>query len=392
MSRPLDGITIVDTSKVVAGPFCTMLLADMGADVIKVEVPGYGDDFRHAIPIVDGESYHFLLLNRNKRSVTVNLKTKEGKGVLYDLVKGADVFVENYKFGKAKELGVDYQTLSGVNAGLVYCSISGFGQTGPMNSYPAYDLIAQAMSGILGISGIDGKPVASGISLTDFLSGLYAAYGILSALIARSKTGKGQYVDVSLFESGIAVLGQLAAVYLGTNRIPKAGDKYKTIVPYGIFETKDRSVVIEAASNATWRRLCEALGYADWLKDERFDQPPKRVGLHDQIIERITKTLREESAEHWLKLFHDHEVPAGPVLDLQEVFLHGQTLSRGMVKTVHHRRLGDIRLIGPAVKLSLTPAAVDRAPPLLGEHTEEVLRSIGYTRDRIDKLKESGAI
>lgn len=391
MAGPLEGVTVVDVTKVLGPPFCTMILGDMGAEILKVEIPKIGDDFRHSTPIINGESYHFILHNRNKKSITVNLKTKEGKEIVQRLVEKADVFVENQKPGSQKQLGIDYETLSKINPRLVYCSISGYGQSGPLRDYPAYDLIAQAMSGILSVSGNSSGPSVSGVSISDLGSGIYAAMGILAAIIARDRFGVGQFVDVSLLDTSVSVLGQMAALYLGTGRIPSHGDKEKAIVPYGAFETLDRPIALEAAGQATWEKLCRALGKDDWLKDERFATQPLRVKNREALMPKLETELKMRSSEELLDLFKDHGVPSALIMNFKEVFDHPHVKER-MVSYVDHQKLGRIRVIGPAVKLSKTPLTVRLPPPLLGEHTDEILERVGYNKADIKRFHEQGIV
>jgi len=281
---PLENVIVIDTTKVLGPPFCTQILGDMGAEILKVELPEFGDDFRHAVPIVNGESYHFILHNRNKKSITINLKTEEGKRIMHKMVARADVFIENLKPGKAKDLELDYDSLKKINPRLVYCSISGYGQSGPLKDYPAFDLIAQAMSGILSVSGNSAGPSVSGVSVSDLVSGIYGALGILAGIIVRDRYGIGQFVDVSLLDASISLLGQMVALYLGTGMIPQPGDKEKQIVPYGIFETSDRPIVLEAAAQRSWERACHALKLDYLINDGRFSNAPLRVKNREALM------------------------------------------------------------------------------------------------------------
>lgn len=388
MPSPLEGIVVVDTTKVLGPPFCTMMLGDMGAEVIKVEIPKLGDDFRHATPVVNGESYHFILHNRNKKSIAIDLKKKEGQEIVHRLVQKADVFVENQKPGAQKKLGIDYETLSRLNPRLIYCSISGYGQSGPLRDYPAYDLIAQAMSGILSVSGNSFGPSVSGVSVSDLGSGIYAAMGILAAIIARDRLGIGQFVDVSLLDTSVSLLGQMGALYLGTGKIPSYGDKEKVIVPYGSFETLDRPIVLEAAGQISWEKLCRALKRDDWRNDERFATQQLRVKNRDLLMPQLEAEIRKRTSKEILELFKEHAVPCAPIMNFKEVFDHPHVIER-MVSYVDHSKLGRIKLIGPAVKLSKTPLTVRLPPPLLGEHTDEILEKAGYNKEEITRFRQN---
>ena len=389
----LDGILVVDFTRVLGPPFCTMLLGDLGAEVLKIELPGVGDEFRHSPPVIENESFTFILHNRNKKSITINLKTQKGKEILYALIKKADVFVENLKPDSTRDLKIDYATLSKMNPRLVYCSISGFGQEGPLKNYPAYDLIAQAMSGMLSISGtLDGRMAISGISLCDLAAGIYGALGIVSSLYSRESTGVGQHVDVSLLRSTISVLGPMAGIYSGENRIPRPGEKERFIIPYGIFETMDRPIVIEAAGPVTWKKLCEAIGALDWLTDERFATNLSRRKYRDDLIPALQEKLKKKTSSEWLELFSKLGVPAAPILNLQEVFEHPHMQETGMITTLNHPKLGKVRTMGPAIKLSKTPLTIRSPPPSLGQHTDEILTSLGFSKDEITSFHSEGVV
>lgn len=388
---PLDGIVVVDATKVLGPPFCTQILGDMGAEILKVELPKAGDDFRHATPIVQGESYHFILHNRNKKSITINLKTQEGREIVYRMIRNADVFIENQKPGNAKILGIDYDTLGKINQRLVYCSISGYGQSGELKDYPAFDLIAQAMSGILSISGNSFGPSVAGVSFSDLGSGIYGALGIVAALFARDRIGTGQFVDISLLDTSISVLGQMAALYLGTGSVPGPGDKEKAIVPYGMFETKDRPIVLEAAAQPSWEKLCQALELRDLLKDERFATQPLRVKNREIVMPILEKEIKKRSSEEVLALFRKFGVPSSPIMNLKEVFDHPHVKER-MVSYVEHSKLGKIKVISPAIKLTKTPLSIRLPPPMLSQHTDEILARFGYGSKEIERFHEEGIV
>ncbi|MBQ04835.1 formyl-CoA transferase [Candidatus Bathyarchaeota archaeon] len=393
MAGPLEGIRVIDITKTIAGPYSASLLGDMGADVTKVEPPGTGDDFRYAAPIVEGESYYFMMANRNKKSITLNLKNEKGKKILFDLVKDADVFIESYRPGTVKRLGVDYKAIKEVNPQIVYCSISGFGQDGPLRDRAAYDLVLQSMGGIMSVTGSPGgPPTPVGVPIIDVLTALIAVYGILSSLVFRERTGKGQYVDTSLFEASMVPLMQMAAVYFNTGVPPKPGQKQEYLVPYGVFNAKDGQFVLEAGNDATWKRLCHALALDDMADDPRFQKNYDRAKYRQEILPRIEGALRTREAEEWIEILGDAGVPAGPIYNLDQIFKHPQTVHRKMIVEVDHPKAGRTKLIGIPTKFSETPAEISLPPPMLGQHTEEILQRIGYTAEQFKELKNEGVV
>ena len=378
---PLADLRVLDLSQVMAGPFCAMLLGDMGADVIKVEPPGAGDQTRRAMGFrLKGEdSPGFLALNRNKRSMTLNLKSEEDRTAFYRLVETADVLVENYRPGVTARLGIDYPTLSPINPRLIYASISGFGQTGPWASRPGFDLIAQAMSGIVSATGSPGgPPVKSDIPVGDLGAGMFAVYGILSAVIGRQQTGHGQHIDTSLFDAGLALSIWEATEYWSTGKSPQPlGTANRMSAPYQAFAAADGHFVVGAANQKLWLILCDVIGRPDLANDPRFDQNYDRVQHRDELTAELQQTFAGNTAAHWIETLLDAGVPAGPINDYAQALDNEHTRARQAVIDIAHPVEGSFRSLGFAAKLSATPARVRRPPPLLGEHTAELLKELG---------------
>ncbi|HVC20031.1 MAG TPA: CoA transferase [Vicinamibacterales bacterium] len=373
---PLHGLTVLDLTRVLSGPYCTMLLGDMGARIIKIERPGRGDDTRGwGPPFIDGESAYFLSINRNKESVTLDFKQPEGRRVLDALIARADVLVENFRPGTLARLGLGYDDLKARFPRLVYCSISGFGQTGPRRDGPGYDAILQAEGGLMSITGAaDGPAYRLGVAIADIVTGLFAAQGITMALFARERGGAGQYVDIGMLDSVAALLSYQAAIYFATGAAPgRMGNRHPTIVPYETFETADGEIVIAVGNEELWRTFCAAIGLDELTADPRFVANRDRVSNYDLLRPILSDRLREHSRQYWLDRLTGAGVPAGSVRDLHEVFTDPQLLARAMIAAVEHPAAGPLRLLGVPVKLSETPGSVRRPPPLLGEHTEQVL-------------------
>ena len=393
MGGPLDGMRVLDLTKTIAGPYCTQILGDLGADVIKVEQPKVGDDFRSGNPVVRGVSYYFLLFNRNKRSLTLDLKTEEGKEIVYKIARGSDIFVENFRPGTAKRLRVDYATIHEINPKIIYCSVSGFGQDGPYRDRAAYDLVLQGMSGLISFTQDgDAPPKPFGIPLCDLTTAFNAACGILAALVARERTGHGQHVDVSLLDCSVALTSWMAALYFGLGMLGRFSDKKRFLVPYGVFRGSDGYFVLEAGNDATFRRLCEALGLNDLLSEPRVNTIQDRREHRDLILPRLEALFPTKPVAHWLKRLEDAAVPAGPIFDLGAVFSDPQVLHRKMVTQVKHPQLGETKLLGIPVKLSETPGEIRRPPPILGQHTDEILKELGYGESDISSLRARAVI
>ncbi len=395
MDEPLKGIKVVDMTAAMAGPFCTMLLADMGAEVLKIEPPGRGDMLRDfGPPFIEGESAYFLLVNRNKRSMTLNLRTPEGLEILKRLANEADIVVESFRPNVKHKLGVDYETLSATNPGLIYCSISGFGQDGPLAYRPGFDPIAQGMSGLMSVTGYpDTGPTRVGVAIGDSLGGIFAMYGILLALIERNRSGKGQYVSTSLLEGLVAVLGFQAAKYFGTGEVPgRNGNDHAMMSPYGTFQTKDGYINIAAGNQGMWERLCKTLGIEELIQDERFLTVKDRVANRPALSAILNEKLQEKNSEEWIEILNDAGVACGPILNIKEVFENEQVLHLKMLEEIEHPHCGKIRTIGIPTKLSRTPGTVRKAPPLMGEDTDEVLREMGFPEEKIKEFHEGGIV
>jgi crotonobetainyl-CoA:carnitine CoA-transferase CaiB-like acyl-CoA transferase len=395
MAPPLTGLTVVDLTRVLAGPYCTMLLGDMGAEVIKIERPDGGDDTRgFGPPYLNGESAMFLAINRNKKSLTLNLKHPEAKAIFSKLLERADVVVENFRPGTMANLGFDYAAVHRLHPRMIYCSISGFGQTGPYADRGGYDTIAQAMSGIMSATGHpDMPPAKAGVPIADIGTGMFAAFGIVCAYIARQRTGEGQFIDTSLLDTSIALSLVESATFLAGGELPSPlGSTHRRNAPHGAFRVKDGYIAIAADSAHFWTRFCQILGLEPLLDDPRFKSNAARVAnkqLLQDLIERVTIT---REGRYWLEQLHAAEIPCGPVNSYAEVFQDPHVLAREMLAEVHHPVAGAVKMTGINVKLSQTPGAVHLPAPTLGQHTREVLHTLGYTEGEIDHLKTAGVI
>ncbi|MES2187047.1 MAG: CoA transferase [Pseudomonadota bacterium] len=395
MALPLSRLKVLDLSQIMAGPFCCMLLGDMGADVVKVEAPGVGDQTRRAMgfSLKGADSGGFLALNRNKRSVEIDLKNPAGLEAFYELVRQADVVVENNRPGVAARLKIDYPTLQALNPRLVYASISGFGQTGPWAKRPGLDLIAQAMSGVMSVMGHAGAPpVKASIPVADLGAGLFAAYGILSAIIGRGITGEGQYVDASLFETALGLSIWESAEYWGTGELPTPiGSANRMSAPYQAVRAADRPFVIGAANDKLWKALCTVIDRDDLVADPRFADNSSRMRHRDLLIEQIEAALAARNADEWVAALLAAGVPAAPIYNYAEALASEQAVARNMVMEIEHPVEGPVKALGFPVKLSGTPQQVRYPAPLLGQHTDEVLGAFGFSAERIAALRGEGA-
>jgi formyl-CoA transferase len=393
MKAALDGIHVLDQTQVMAGPFCSMLLADMGADVVKIEPPG-GEHTRREREMAAGVSASFLAVNRNKRSIVLDLKHADGVAVLKRLVATADVLVENYRPGVARRLGVDWDTLAALNPRLIYCSISGFGQTGPYADRGGYDLIAQGMSGIMSATGRDGgAPVKVGVPITDLGAGLFAVVGILAALRARRVTGRGQRVDTSLFEAGVALSQWEATQYWYTGEIPRGlGTAHRLNAPYQAFRASDGHFTVGAANDNLWPRFAQLLDRPELVKDPRFDSVPRRLANRlelETLIEAVTVT---QPRAHWLAKCEAAGIPAGPIYTVPEALADPHAQARGMVQELAHPEVGRVKALGNPVKMSATPPRLRTAAPPLGADTDAVLREAGFADGEIARLRAAKVV
>jgi formyl-CoA transferase/CoA:oxalate CoA-transferase len=392
---PLAGVTVLDLSRVLSGPFCTMMLADMSARVIKVEHPGRGDDTRHwGPPFLAGESAYFLSTNRNKESVALDFKRPEGRRLLDALIARADVLVENFRPGTLDRLGLGYDALAAHHPRLIYCSISGFGSTGPKRERPGYDAVIQGEGGLMSITGPgDGSPYRLGVAISDLAAGLFATQGVLLALIARATTGRGQHVDVALLDSTAALLSYQAGIFFATGRPPaRMGNAHPTIVPYETFEAADGEFVLSVGNDAIWRRFCSAVELDALADDERFATNDARVNHYAQLRPLLVERLRSRTRAAWIEAMDRAGVPCGAVRDVGEVMGDAQIQAREMVRELLHPTAGRIRVLGVPVKLSATPGDVRTPPPTLGEHTARVLGELGVTGEELARLKADGTI
>ena len=393
--RPLSGLRVLDLTRVLAGPFCSMILGDMGAEVIKIEEPGKGDDTRSWPPFLGGEATYFLSVNRNKQSLTLNLKAPEGRELLKRLVKKSDVVLENFRTGTMERLGLGYATLKKVNPKLVYCAISGFGESGPEAARAGYDLIVQAESGLMDITGFeDGPPVKVGTSIADLVAGMSAAHGITLALLARTRTKKGQKVEISMLDAMAALLTYQAGIYFGTGAKPsRRGNKHPSIVPYEVFKAADAYLTLGVANNSLWERCCTAMERPDLVKDPRYAREADRVQNRATLVPLLNDVLGGRTADEWLKRFEAVGVPAGRIRTVAEVCESEHLKARGMIVTLPHPKAGNLRVLGVPVRLHATPGKAATAPPLLGQHTERVLHTVlGVGKGEVARLRKGGVV
>ncbi|MFC1515678.1 CaiB/BaiF CoA transferase family protein [Thermodesulfobacteriota bacterium] len=393
MKQPLSGIKIVDVTSVMAGPYCTMLLGDLGAEVIKIEPPS-GDMIRKSPPFIEGESTYYLYTNRNKRSMTLNLRAEEGREILLKLVKDADIFVENYKPQTKTRLKIDYPILKEINPRLIYCSVSGFGQTGPWSERPGFDQIAQGMSGLMSVTGFpDSAPTRVGVAIGDSVASLFAAYGILAALIERNTSGRGQYLETSLLEGLIAVLGFQAAKYFGTGAPPlPQGNDHASFAPYGTYKTKNGHINIAAATGRMWQNLCEILGLEELTDDPKFKTMLKRVKNKDRLRETMEKKLSKKTNAEWIDILNEGGIACGSINRIDQVFNDDHVRQREMLMEVEHPLAGMIKLIGFPVKMGRTPCQIQHPPPYLGQHTNDILTELNFSVEEINNLKQNDVI
>ena len=396
--KPLDGILVVDLSRILSGPYCTMMMADMGAEVIKVEIPGKGDDTREfGPPFVNGESTFFMSINRNKKSLTLNLADKEGKEILRRLIEKGDVVIENFRYGVMNRLGFSYDNIKKINPRAVFCSISGFGHSGPYRERPGYDVMIQGEGGIMSLTGEPGGlPMKVAVSLADITAGLIAYSGILLALISRGKTGEGQHIDISMLDGQVALLTYHAASYFVTGENPpRLGNRHPTISPYEPVKTGDGKeyIILAVGNDSIWQKFCKLVNREELITNPMFATNPKRVENHDALLPIVEQILSAKSKREWLTLLTDAGIPCGDIKTVKEVVTDPQVLARDMVIDLDHPVAGKIKVTGIPIKMSATPGEVLTPPPTLGQHTEEILaKMLGYSKEKIEELKKNKVV
>lgn len=393
----LEGVRVLDLTRILAGPYCTMQLGDLGADVIKVEMPGRGDDTRSWGPpfTESGEAAYFLSANRNKRSLTLNLKTPRGLEILRALIRQSDVLVENFRVGTLAGWGLDDDELQRLRPGLIYCTITGYGYDGPYRDRPGYDFMAQAMGGFMSVTGpIDGEPTRAGVAIADLAAGIFASTAILAALLARGRTGEGQRIDISLLDSMVALMSYVASNYLTSGQRPRRyGNAHPNIVPYQGFKARDGYLAFAANNDAQWRRFCQAVDRPEWAEDGRFATNPGRIEHRDELTAALDQLFLERDVEGWLSLCEEIGIPAARVNSMDQVFADPHVQARQTVVEVPHPTSGTLRLVASPLRVTTSPPTVRLPPPTLGQHTEEVLSELlGYDPEAVEALREEGVV
>jgi crotonobetainyl-CoA:carnitine CoA-transferase CaiB-like acyl-CoA transferase len=396
MTKPLDGVKVLDLTRVLAGPYCAMLLADMGADVVKVERPGAGDDTRgYGPPFLNGESAYFLSINRNKRSLTLNLKHDKALRIMRQLLETADVVLENFRPGTMESFGFGYEAVRDFNPGIIFCSISGYGHTGPLARLPGYDLIIQGEGGIASLTGDpNGPPYKVGSSQADIVAGMMGFQGILLALLARGQTGRGQKVDIGMLDCQVALLTYQAGIYFATGDSPfRMGNQHPTITPYETYRCQDGYINLACGNDAMWRRFCQAIGREEWADDVRFRTNADRVGHRRQLAAVLEPVMLHKTAQEWIDTLRTAGIPCGRIQSVGEVCESPQVQARDMVVPLEHPQAGPIRVTGVPIKLSDTPGAVSTPPPRLGEHTAQVLHDwLQLPASEVEALRRDGVV
>ncbi|MRG84902.1 CaiB/BaiF CoA transferase family protein [Salinibacillus xinjiangensis] len=395
MLQPLEDIKVLDLSRVYAGPGGSMILGDLGADVVRIESPGGTDSMRDWTPIIDGESTYYMCANRNKQSITLNLKHEKGKEIFLKLVKNADVVLENFKTGTLNRMGLGYDELKKVNPGIILCSVTGYGQTGPFKDEPGFDPVIQAIGGLMSLTGEpDGDPLRVGLPVVDIMTSQYVAISILSAIRLRDQTGDGQHLDLSLLDVQISTLANAASSYLNSGSVQqRLGNNHSYIVPYQVFQCKDRPLMVCAGNDRLYQKLCDLLGHPEWAEDERFSTNDKRIEHRDELTEKIQAVFYEKTADEWFNILSDAKVPAGPVNNIDQVFEHPQVKARGSVEEIPHPTLGKIKVVKSPMRFSNLGITTKKHPPLLGENANDFYEeTLGLSKEEIEKLREEGII
>ncbi len=393
----LEGVRVLDLSRVLAGPYCTMMLGDLGADIIKVEAPGLGDDTRHWGPpfAQGGESAYFLCVNRNKRSLTLNLKSERGLQILRELIRQSDILVENFRVDTLEKWGLDYDALQEIHPGLIYCTITGYGYTGPYRHLPGYDFIIQAQGGVMSITGPEeGVPYKVGVAIADITAGLYACNAILAALFEHQRSGRGQRIDISLLDSQLAWLANVGSNYLVSGEKPQRyGNAHPNIVPYQTFKARDGYFALGIGNDSQWRQFCQKAGRIEWAEDARFKTNADRVRNRGELIPKLDDLFAQSEIEHWLSILGSIGIPCGPINSIDQVMDDPQVLSREMVIEVEHPTAGSIKMVASPLKIPTAPPVVRLAPPMLGEHSPQILHELlGMDEHSVAKLREAGVV
>ena len=394
MGGPLQGIKVIDSTTNISGPSLTMILGDLGADIIKIERPTIGDDARNMGPLWEGEGAYHLQINRNKRSIVIDLKTEERKKLLRSFIKEGDIFVENFRLGKAEEMGFGYGALKEINPRLIYCSITAYGQDGPHSHKPGYDAIVQAETGIMSINGpADGKPARAAVSILDQGSAMWGAIGILSAILHRNQTGIGQKVETSLFETGVFWTSYHLLSFMATGKEPvKMGAGHAAFAPYGAFKTATEEIMIGISNDSLFGKFCQAIGKEEWIIDQKFNSNLNRLKNRSELSGLIENTLVHKEANDWMARLDNVGVPSSVIQKISSMIDHPQTTSTNMLEDVPHPLIDDMKLVRLPIRLSESPVKIDKAPPLLGEDTISILMDNGLSQEKIDELIVKGVV
>ena len=394
MPPALENVKVVDLTRTLAGPFCTQMMGDLGADVVKIEEPSLGDETRHWTPFWDNLSTQFASFNRNKRSLSLNLKEQEGVEIVLGLAANADVMIESFRTGALDRMGLGYDAVRKINPGIVYCSISGYGRTGPLADKPGYDLIIQGYSGLMDLTGEpDGPPLRVGFSMVDLFTGMLAYGCVMTALYHREQTGEGQWIDTALLDGQVAAMSYHGTAYLSNGVDPhRMGSAHPSLTPYERFAASDAYFILGCGNQGLWERMCRAIGLPELIDDPRFITNTDRVANRPECVEVLSQVFREQPVAHWIKVISDAGVPCGPINRVSQVLNDPQVLHRNMVMDAPHPEVPGLKVPGSPIKLAASPPKVRRHPPLLGEHNDEILAESGYSRDRIADLRRRGVI